>query len=273
MNKRMIAVVIGLMLALVVGPLSAHARYLNPNTGRFQTMDSYEGTQTDPPSLHKYLYANNNPINKNDPSGQMALAIGMTLDFGISSSFSLSIRAKWEQARMPVYKGAIALAGIAVGLGVASLALEEIQIMDAERALEDAGTSVRDLLDKARNILRSRRGNATPPKIIPMPLSVIPEVARNVAVGQLSNPVMLKRAGVWQTLKNRYYTLKGKGVAGFGKSWDEYPFASSVQGGKVGAVVSAVDENQNWIQGGIIAACYLIEKISVGDSYEVVVTP
>ncbi len=28
-----------LMLALVTGPLSAQARYLNPSSGRFQTMD------------------------------------------------------------------------------------------------------------------------------------------------------------------------------------------------------------------------------------------
>ncbi len=33
-----------------------HARYLNPNTGRFWTMDSYEGSTFDPLTLHKYLY-------------------------------------------------------------------------------------------------------------------------------------------------------------------------------------------------------------------------
>ena len=45
------------------------ANYLNPNTGRFWTMDSFEGSNEDPLSLHKYLYAHNDPIMMVDPSG------------------------------------------------------------------------------------------------------------------------------------------------------------------------------------------------------------
>ena len=45
------------------------ARYLNPNTGRFLSMDSYQGSGEDPLSLHKYLYAKSNPINNIDPLG------------------------------------------------------------------------------------------------------------------------------------------------------------------------------------------------------------
>ncbi len=37
-------------------------------------MDSFEGIKADPLSLHKYLYANANPISFADPSGQMSLA-------------------------------------------------------------------------------------------------------------------------------------------------------------------------------------------------------
>lgn len=57
------------MLALVFVSGTAHARYLNPNTGRFQTMDSYEGNSTEPASLHKYLYCQADPVNRIDPSG------------------------------------------------------------------------------------------------------------------------------------------------------------------------------------------------------------
>jgi RHS repeat-associated protein len=32
------------------------ARYMNPSSGRFWTMDSFEGRRFDPVSLHKYLY-------------------------------------------------------------------------------------------------------------------------------------------------------------------------------------------------------------------------
>jgi len=45
------------------------ARYFNPLTGRFLTRDSANGQMTDPPSLHKYMYAAGNPVNLRDPSG------------------------------------------------------------------------------------------------------------------------------------------------------------------------------------------------------------
>lgn len=45
------------------------ARYLSTNTGRFWTMDTYEGNDQDPFSLHKYLYAEGNPVDHADPGG------------------------------------------------------------------------------------------------------------------------------------------------------------------------------------------------------------
>ena len=45
------------------------ARYLNPNTGRFWTMDSYEGDNEDPLSLHRYMYCEADPVDGFDPSG------------------------------------------------------------------------------------------------------------------------------------------------------------------------------------------------------------
>lgn len=54
------------------------ARYLNPATGRFWTMDNFEGVQTDPLSLHKYLYAHVNPVGRIDPSGRESFISLMT---------------------------------------------------------------------------------------------------------------------------------------------------------------------------------------------------
>jgi RHS repeat-associated protein len=51
------------------GMYHLRARYMNPETGRFWTMDSYEGNRYDPVSLHKYLYANASAPNYVDPSG------------------------------------------------------------------------------------------------------------------------------------------------------------------------------------------------------------
>jgi RHS repeat-associated protein len=49
------------------------ARYLNVATGRFHTMDTFEGVTTDPVTLHKYLYANAAPHMFTDPSGNFSL--------------------------------------------------------------------------------------------------------------------------------------------------------------------------------------------------------
>jgi RHS repeat-associated protein len=56
-----------------VGFYYLRARYMNPNIGLFITVDEYEGSIFDPLTLHKYLYANANPVNMYDPSGQFSL--------------------------------------------------------------------------------------------------------------------------------------------------------------------------------------------------------
>jgi len=63
------------------------ARYLDVRRARFWSMDTEDGSDDDPISLHKYLYASANPINEFDPSGNDAIAevttamdMSMTLD-------------------------------------------------------------------------------------------------------------------------------------------------------------------------------------------------
>jgi len=51
------------------------ARYMDPSTGTFISMDSYPGSLADPVSLHKYLYANADPVKYAEPSGYVSTSI------------------------------------------------------------------------------------------------------------------------------------------------------------------------------------------------------
>ncbi|NCR25365.1 MAG: tandem-95 repeat protein [Microcystis aeruginosa LE13-04] len=66
------------------------ARYLDVNTGRFISRDSFFGLQQQPTSLHKYLYANNNPINFTDPTGLFSLG-ELSASMAISAILNASI--------------------------------------------------------------------------------------------------------------------------------------------------------------------------------------
>lgn len=69
------------------------ARYMNPSTGRFITMDEYAGSIFEPVSLHKYLYANANPVMYSDPSGYFSLGemVATTAIIGVLSGISNAV--------------------------------------------------------------------------------------------------------------------------------------------------------------------------------------
>lgn len=86
MSKRH-CIYVSLLSALVLVPATSQARWLNPENGRFQTMDTYEGNEAEPQSLHKYVYAADNPVNRIDPSGHFDIGIAIAT-LGISSFFA-----------------------------------------------------------------------------------------------------------------------------------------------------------------------------------------
>lgn len=75
--------------------LYLRARLDNPQTGRFLTMDTFEGDNEDPLSLHKYLYCQANPVNMDDPSGHdgdlISLDITMSIGAGIDATSAAAI--------------------------------------------------------------------------------------------------------------------------------------------------------------------------------------
>jgi len=65
-----------------IGFYYLRARYYDPTSGRFTSMDPASGDPQSPISLHRYLYANDNPVNYVDPTGEFTLA-EMTIVQGI----------------------------------------------------------------------------------------------------------------------------------------------------------------------------------------------
>ena len=62
------------------------ARFYNPVTGRFVSRDPNKGVTTDPKTLHKYLYAEGDPINGVDPTGRDDLIETGNLDGELSTA-------------------------------------------------------------------------------------------------------------------------------------------------------------------------------------------
>lgn len=55
------------------------ARYYNPELGRFMTRDTWTGSPSQPRSLNRYAYANDNPLTHADPSGHF---VDVAIDVG-----------------------------------------------------------------------------------------------------------------------------------------------------------------------------------------------
>jgi RHS repeat-associated protein len=60
------------------------ARYYNPSLGAFTALDPFEGLEERPMSMNGYAYAENNPANWTDPSGEFADGFAISQGLGLS---------------------------------------------------------------------------------------------------------------------------------------------------------------------------------------------
>jgi len=98
-----------------VGFYYLRARFYNPSNGRFVNMDTFAGMQFEPITLHKYLYANGNPSNIIDPSGNFGIGGLMA---GIAGAATLALSGvSIYSGIVNISDGNLARGAIEIGLG------------------------------------------------------------------------------------------------------------------------------------------------------------
>jgi prepilin-type N-terminal cleavage/methylation domain-containing protein len=77
------------------------ARIYNPTNGRFETFDPFRGTTFYPITLHRYIYAENNPVNKSDPTGMWTLVeiLVVLAIIGVAAALIYGATLKYRQYR------------------------------------------------------------------------------------------------------------------------------------------------------------------------------
>jgi RHS repeat-associated protein len=108
------------------------SRYYDPATGLFNRMDEHPGNRQEPQSLHKYVYCQDDPINKIDPAGTFGLP---ALSHGMYQQSQ--IRVHYQQAQAPTI-AKVAASAMALALGAS-------QIMST--SLDVAGQMADDAID------------------------------------------------------------------------------------------------------------------------------
>lgn len=109
--------------------------------------------------------------------------------------------------------------------------------------------------------------------VFPVSRSVTPNIADNIQAATGGAPTVLNReTDPRQIARNRRAALRGQPRPPPGFSLDEFPFASTLQGG-AGARVAPVPVGEQAIQGGSLSSFFQANKIGQGGPFIVIVVP
>lgn len=110
-------------------------------------------------------------------------------------------------------------------------------------------------------------------RVYPVLEAATPSIYFHTVIAQTiaNKPRVLRYLGPFRSLNdaNRRRALRGKGYAGELLSWDEYPYASTLEGG-LGAWVTAVPVWEQNVQATALRVFYQIHKMKPADKFYVV---
>jgi fibro-slime domain-containing protein/RHS repeat-associated protein len=216
------------------------ARYYDPATGRFLNRDPAPYNLTDPVELNRYGYAAANPIRFSDPTGRTIALERAVIEIHISMEVKVAVAA----------------------LGVAVSCIYEYQA-SVFMALAKNGTALM-LLE-----LMQPTPNPCHIPIMIYPGWATPHIGDHIQDAQDGFHPMLLHRMINDAQRDRNRRLACAGVA---PSCDEYPFASTYEGG-LGASTATVPLWENRVQGGYIGAFYARALLRDGGMFAVVVFP
>ncbi|MCB1599959.1 MAG: hypothetical protein KDI66_08055 [Xanthomonadales bacterium] len=200
------------------------ARYMDARVGRFLGMDGFGGNGADPMSLHKYTYVHANPVMGIDPSGMITLKEAMIVVGRLAQNSLISIARTGRNVVKAAKTAALIAvrAGIAAAVGVAKLCRRNPDKCPLDVPLHVVGTSH---IEHATHIHDSQwlTGEHT---------NLIPSFFLTYRNGQG------RRNGDYP----RYRKCNGVSP---GKACDEFPYASTFQGGPAGGAAMIV--SNKWV--------------------------
>jgi RHS repeat-associated protein len=202
-------------------------RWYVPTQGRFTQMDVFAGFATDPRSLHKYGYVHADPVNGTDPSGYMTLSeravvSNANLSLSLSNASTVTINTGRVAANDALWS---ASAGAASGARTAAVGLLTALALSSDSVRRDRFVGVPMIVfgegfdGHANHIRDAQLGNGS--NFIPAPFA-------------------LNRFPAWPRGWLRFTSEcdeEARARAGGVKACDEYPFASTRQGGPVNYVL------------------------------------
>jgi len=131
-----------------LGLFNAKTRYFDPALGRFLSQDSFLGQVDQPPSLHRYFYANENPTRFVDPTGHQAQTVGPEVDEKEAILRDATATLERVERANPQLTGAAG--DVAAQSGTPITVTEDDGLIAAGwRKLKEAGTSVSQAVESA----------------------------------------------------------------------------------------------------------------------------
>jgi RHS repeat-associated protein len=238
------------------------ARWYNPLTGLFNRVDPFAGNLNDPQSLHKYLYCHADPVMGIDPTGQMTYTETLSV-MNIIAHIFVTIAPFIVAAGMIAASTAIFINDIlppildiiaegiegAEKLYAAALAYVMAASIAHNKAMSKAARALGKTIKEMRKLKPYFVFEFATPNIYKFTVSCL-----------LLNPTwycLTWHANHAWTVRNRAWVESVYGhLRKPGYSIDEFPYASTAEGGWPAARGCPVPWLENCAQGGYLKAFY-----------------